>query len=438
MKLFYFALFLNLFSISLMAASHQPDVFPVPLQKARYFEQSLIGIRDTSKDTLDPNYQPEQGLIFDVPTYWVDRDLFEIKMDEASFPAELKKIIFRKYNGHDQFLISVHPEGMDYYPNIIGPAEKGIPFVATASASPRSLITVAKQDGIEVGFYNKLSLNKRLGGNVRLIHKQELARSFFVTQLLSGSKNLPPDFGYYSEFMVFIPKNADLGGTILRSLPPEVQSGEVTHIPVFALYADQPNGAKPILLQMAEAAGMPVDQFLQEKIQKPFLKQWMTLALDQGISMEPHGQNLLVEVNKAGQLTGRFFHRDFGGFTIDVDFRKSKGLYLPEPSTINGYTAEYNASDVGYGLKTSLDFYFANIIDRFGARYEEWFRRGWVTRDLKKSDFQASLIRDTERAFSQKTGKQISLTNHLANIMQPVLDSRRSPGAFLCRSIHRH
>ena len=414
------------------AADLTKDIFPQSLQKTGFFEQKLIGVRDTSKDTLNPRYQPESSLVFEVPTFWVDKDLYEIRMDESSTPKEIKKIMFRKYKGKEQVLISVHPEGFDYYPEIISQAQAGEPFVSMASASPRTLITLANDKGVKVGFYNKLSLNKRLGGNIRLIHKQELARSYFVTKLLSETKNLPADFGYYPEFLVMIPKNQDLGGTILRSIPQDVLNGKVSHIPFFALYASMPDGSKPLIIQMAENSEMQVDEYFQEKIVEPFLKQWMIMAFDQGITMEPHGQNTLFEVDAKGAVTGKFIHRDFGGFTVDIEYRKKLGLPVPELTEINGYTVKYTQEDVGYGLKTSLDLYFANVVANFGNRYEEWFKKGWVKKNLRVSDFHQKLIQSVESTYQQKTGLKVDLKGWLANLMEPMLKARDTKRVNRC------
>lgn len=413
------------------------ESFPPTLQKTIFFEQKLIGTRNIEKDTLDPLYQPEQGKIFHVENYWVDQNKFEIRIDEKQFPPALKKIYFRTKNGRRQILISVHPDEKEYFKKIIEGAEEGPRFLSTASASPRSLITVATGTGKPIAFYNKLSVNKVLGGNVRLISKVELARSFFVTELLRQSKDiLPRSFDYYPEAMVLIPKGWDKGGTIIRILPPQVQSGEVTHIPFFALYAAQPDGSKPLILRMAEKAKMPVLQFYETQILKPFLKHWMELALDHGITTEPHGQNLLLEVGRNGLPTGRFIHRDFGGFTIDIEHRKKRGLPVPVATEINSYRSTYNEADVGYGLKSSLDLYFGNIVLNLGVQYRQWADKGWVPTPLDETHFHAQLVKAVESAYLEKVGRPVHLEGRLPLLLEPMLKAKKLGFRLSCEKIY--
>lgn len=415
---------LILFCVNAAWADDSFKEFPDSIKQFIFFEQKLIGLRNTQADTLSPEYQPEQSKVFHLETYWIDADRFDLQKDDKATPAEIRKHFFREYKGKTQVLFSVHPDEKEFFRDITANAERGPVLISTASASPRSLFTTVPSSGNNFSFLNKLSINKRLGGNIRLIHKMELARSLFVSNLLSQEKNLPTSFAYYPEFMVMIPKGWEKGGTILRSIPKEVQSGKVTHIPFFAIFAEQPDGSRPLILDMVEKSGLSFNKFYHEKIIRPFLEQWLDLALNHGITTEPHGQNLLLEIGKDGLPTGRFVHRDFGGFTIDLELREKLGLKSPKLVEVNGYKVKYDINDVGYSYKSSIDLYFANIVSNLGLQYEKWYKKGWVKNPGDEKSFHKDLVQEVEKAFYKFTGQKMKLDGWLANMMEPMLKAR--------------
>lgn len=422
--LFRISLFSFIAALTMAAPGSQAQDFPETLRPYIFAEQKLIGDRNTNNDTLDNFYVPEFGNVFPVNAYWLDADKVEFLFDAKSAPKFVKSTYFKTIDGKKKVLFPVHPEAESFYQDITRGQQQGPNFTSTPSASSRTLFSFPEGQPNNL-IFNKLSLNATLGGNVRLIHQVELARSFYVTRLLEMSKDtLPKSFDYYSEFLVMIPKGWDKGGVIVRSLPQEVANGSVKHLPFFSLFARRPDGKKPLLLKMAETKKQPLSEYFREHITRPFLRQWLDLALDHGITMEPHGQNLVLELNQKNQPTGRFIHRDFGGFAVDTTYRKRIGLKSPKAPTINGYTATYDDGDNGYAVGTSLDLYFGNITGNLGFQYQEWLRKGWVSEQLSENFFNDMTREVLVEVYKEKTGKDIDLNGHVKNIKEIIFEAR--------------
>jgi len=118
----------------------------------------------------------------------------------------------------------------------------------------------------------------------------------------------------------------------IREWPKALKAGNRV-IPMFSLSAEQ-SRADPLLMQMIRKSGLSTSDFLIRKIMQPVLRQAAYLYFRHGIVGEPHGQNLLIEIDPHGIPNGRFWYRDFGGFALDKKVRASagKGMKdLPEP-----------------------------------------------------------------------------------------------------------
>ena len=68
------------------------------------------------------------------------------------------------------------------------------------------------------------------------------------------------------------------------------------------------------------------------------------MALTHDVTMEPHAQNMLMEIDvKSLKLTGRFGHRDYHGFEVAWQYKREQGKVLPTnlPKTdATDYTAK--------------------------------------------------------------------------------------------------
>jgi hypothetical protein len=367
-------------------------------------------------------YTPEAGEVFALKGYWVNTADVDYIFDQASAPAFLKSTFFRIHNGRQQILFPVHPQVTEYYSDFLKDRPDVAPFESTPSASIRSLFTWDPQTPQNV-FFAKLSIDLVLGANRRLIPAEELARSIYFTQLFGLiKKDLPATFTYLPESLAIMPKGMSEGGVLVRGIPKEVLNGEKQIVPFFSLYNSDPLDPekKAPLVRIMEKSGAPGRAFVRGLLAS-FAKEWLDLAIDQGITSEPHGQNLAAELTKDGRLTGRFVHRDFGGFSADRKFRQEMGLPdIQNMPKINGISS---SGDNDYGIKASLSRFFVTILDSIDWRYSEWQRKGWVDA-MGPETFRETFIKDLQKLYTEKTGLPMDIHSDFTKVLEFVLKAK--------------
>ena len=352
---------LTLFSIA--GATANPYL-PAGAHAVLNYEQSSINRNlDTSKilalnNHQSKKYSPEAGETFEVQSFWLDIDDVNVFFSEPDSKAVQFPLI-RVSNGRKQVLFLVHPESLSFYGELIKKADAGPVFEATATASSRTLMMWPEGKPEEV-FFGKLSLNKEIGGVIRTIPKGEIARSVGVTRILEAARlELPPSFDFLPEFFGVMPKGLERGGMLLRSIPAKMKSGQTHIMPLFALYTVPKKKKQSPIEIMIKTSKMKPRDFIVQKILRPFIKQWLELAIDHGITVEAHAQNVLLETNASGLPNGVFVYRDFGGFNIDLAYRRERGLAMPAELPIStDESNDYHQKQHEKALRASLETYF--------------------------------------------------------------------------------
>lgn len=193
---------------------------------------------------------------------------------------------------------------------------------------------------------------------------------------------------------------------------------------MFALYGDQTRG---VLADLLRGSSLAPEVYVQEKILRPFVKLWMELAVDQGILMEPHAQNMLIEM-KNGALTGRFVVRDFGGFNIDFQARQRTGKFIPAvlPSFTGNIEKDYYFEAHQKNIYMSLHNYFeGGFLYNVEQAMNKWARAGLIkSSSLGRYTFHDMLINELSRALSEKSGAKVSLGSNYEGLREAVLELR--------------
>ncbi len=368
------------------ALAQNQAALPPGVKKLIYAEQHLLS-RDLNENRImtpkqndqAAQFKPENSQVFPVKSYWMKQaeiDVFAV----AEMSENLKTIFSRKDNqGKSEFLMLVHPESESLYTERVRSESRGPDFWAMSTSSSRTLLMWPDQRP-DLPFFGKLSLNKEIGGVVRSIPQGEVVRSLGTTEVLYKNLSaLPKSFKFFPESMSLIPKGMSRGGMIIREIPQEVATGKKQFIPLFSLYADR--GEKmPLLAEMINASGMPSEEFVQKRIIDPFVKQWVELVLVNGLSMEPHAQNVLIGLNSRGLPSGEFMHRDFGGFNMDLKSFNQLHMKTPENlPVINNLREDYHQSFHAKSVNQSLETYFEQgFIYNLDQKMPEWVKQGWI------------------------------------------------------------
>jgi nicotinate-nucleotide adenylyltransferase len=385
-----FATFIAFFALA--GASPAKDDHST-LDQWMHNEQTLLDRNvDTEKITAPDvqnqafQYRPDSGQWFPVKSIWLPESELDVVELESMIPTELRPELIRIHNGQKQFRFFIHPESENLYRNWLSKYPVVTDYRATATSSSRTLLVESTRDPSKK-FFAKLSLDLQLGGSDRTIPNNEIARSVGTTQyFVDHQKNASDGFKIVPEVLGLSPQGRYRGGMIIRLIPDEVLNGTSKLVPLFSLYAR--NGEKPTLIEkMAHEARMTPHAFSVEKILKPFAKAWSEWAVKGGLVAEDHAQNVMLELDSAGNPTGKFFLRDGGGFYINPHSPTLNAGELSKLPTLNGFQWDYQKfADVAEGR--SLDTYFAagflHNLDAELARLEPSYRKGEIYDDFWK------------------------------------------------------
>lgn len=425
------ALFLGALLLALSAGQVHADAqLAPPLQQWLDNEQGRIDRTvDPSRimaltNRQDPRFAPEARATFNVKSYWIDADKMHA-FEGQGISTQIKSEMVRVVNGKKQVRLLVHPESEGLYRSFLSGVQRAPDFTATATASSRTLM-VWPAGKPNAAFFAKLSLDKEIGGVRRTVSQGEVARSVGINNVLhaaAGRGELPSTFKFVPEVFSTIPKSMTEGGLVIRQIPREVVTGQVKYIPLFSLYAKPANGGSPLLAEMIKNSGMSAEAFIREKIIRPFARQWLQLGLRSGIAPQPHAQNLMLEVGANGQPTGKFVHRDFGGFNVDFDFRAAQHLAQPSQlASITTVAKDYKNDRFGgaeHMMKKLDSFFYGGFVYNLDQEVPGWSRQGLLGAQggtVASGSFKSMLVAELEGQYKQLTGQEVRLGGNLGNI----------------------
>lgn len=362
------------------------------LDKWIYLEQKAIDRTvDETKiiapdiQNQDAKFRPDSGLSFDLKSVWIPEDELNTAIDESSIPQELKGEFVRiGKNNKREFRLYIHPESEGFYKSLMDKYQATTEHVATSTASSRSVLVRSKKDPSKV-YFVKLSLNVELGGVVRTIPAGEVARSIGTQRYLQARPEMRESFQTIPEVVGIIPKDWKRGGQIVRLIPQDVLNGKSQLVPMFSLYAKQEGSSVSLLETLAQKSGLDLPSFVKSKILDPFLKNWASWAVEHGVVMEAHAQNFLLELDNNGLPTGRFFHRDFGGFNTRLTPDDVVKYKLPVFTTLNeDYHQAFSDKAIVQSINTYFEGGFLFNIEKLLKEKVPAYKKGDITSYSRK------------------------------------------------------
>lgn len=352
-----------------------------------------------------PEYQPTLGEPeFALPAWTLPRDA--LRVYRADPPAELEN----RYLPGDQAVFVVHPQvilddgadrwlertrrlGRPLAPLFVSPGSSTRTLFPTDSVHPHAL---------------KVHFPFRVSRYGRRMRDEVLAQAVAVSGQLQGwcqGEGVDPTFAFLREVLGVAHPRAEPDsvrgenwGYLVRDLRPFPHAEGDRHlIPGFALYGEDhfDPTLEPIIMGLANA-GDPLGWTLQH-IMLPVVRHWIQCYRSMGFILEPHGQNLLLEVDAKGTVR-RLVHRDL---SVGIDMRRRRDLGLPD-----GALNTYNRFEDGT---------FASIAyDRFvGGHFFSYLARAFMERDprLSLEDFQGPCREEFGRLFGDH-GRYLPRTVH--------------------------
>lgn len=359
------------------------------------------------------------------PVYWLG--YVEVPVEDATVVRALsvdsgtERQLLVDRDGKKFVRFFVHPASEAYYSKRVRGCPIRYEFLASPTASPRSLAVWNPHRG-DPPMLIKTSLDASVGDLRRMIPREKLSRAVAVTNSMdqwyaeNRGGRAPP---FLRESMTVVPPGSS-NGMIVRELPPGFPQGRGTRfVPALALYGRPPGGGPPMLVEMIQKSGMQPMDYVREKVFRPLLSTYADMTYGQGLVGEPHQQNVVYEIGRDGQLTGRVLIRDLDSMHIDPELRIRKGLSLEpflneqKPSKTFKFGAgqkyyetsyeSYIRSDLGYMTQRVLSAHFPGMtrpavyraMDRVLA--EEIRRHLGVEADLSKPLNPNEAVREFKR-----------------------------------------
>jgi hypothetical protein len=137
----------------------------------------------------------------------------------------------------------------------------------------------------------------------------------------------------------------------------------------------------------------------------------MNMVVQHGITMEPHPQNVLMEVGENGMPTGNFLHRDFGGFNVDFNYREQLGMARPQNlPTISDMAREYHVDENESRLRNLSTYFQADFLYNLDHEMPTWSQQGWIDGDVPRAGtFERMVVDEVDSQVSRFTGTPADL-----------------------------
>lgn len=177
----------------------------------------------------------------------------------------------------------------------------------------------------------KLSMGVRISRQRRSITEYYLVTGILVSRLLEAipvaiRRRLA--FDWFPEPAGVVETQSGTGW-ILRHFPVTMNGSRAGDlVPVFSLIA--PRGERvPLLVDLIRDSGLRPEQFVVQRLLVPYVRVLAYLLLEEGIQVQGHAQNVLMEVDSAGRLSDRIVLRDLTDTSVSLALRLAKRKPLP-------------------------------------------------------------------------------------------------------------
>jgi len=316
-------------------------------------------------------YRPNSRVsTFDIPA-------FEVPPDELNiYSADPYPSLREFYTSEDRNLFCVHPQVLDthgddpFLRRVISVGQPGKEIQVSPSSSTRTLYVQDHHPPHAL----KLHFPFRVSRYGRRMRDEVVEQAINVSrELQRGIGSMDPRFAFFREVLGVTVKNirpqtprGENWGYLVREMTPFPFLGkERTLVPGFSLFGRDffEPGTPPLLLELLQERA-PRDYVL-EQIMFPIIHHWVSSFLNFGLLLEPHGQNVLLEMEPDGEVS-RIAYRDLN---LGIDNRRRRDIHIPIDSSNT-----YNQMEGGEFNSITYDkFMGGHFFDRLVASIEEYY-----------------------------------------------------------------
>lgn len=278
---------------------------------------------------LEDKYKPEKQCFFRLPYFLIplEKDFIVYKNSEIDF---LRQNLFFYRANICYYAFFIHPSTCDLFLNWIGNKYEFIDeneslFLATPSSSFRTLIV--QNTMTNNWFMVKVSLFDNIANGSRHIDWKSASGQFeacqIVNEILRNNKKIGlfEDIlatGMTGDFPVILSERFKIKfgsriintfGNVIRKLPISENCTQ-NRICSFASYMSLcSNGL--FLKKALDFSCLSFESFFDKYIYKHLEKELLNLFITYGVIIEPHCQNMMLEIDDNYMPTGKFYYRDF-------------------------------------------------------------------------------------------------------------------------------
>lgn len=320
----------------------------------------------------DERYRPNAGHKgFELPSFLIPARELQI------YRANPSKEVEAAYLPGDDAIFCIHPQVLERQADdpyvqrtlSLGQSAPAIPVVPTSST--RTLAVV----GAEPGQALKVHFPFRVSRYGRRMRNEVVAQAIAVSAALeAGISSMGTDFAFMREVLGVTHKNlrpesprGEQWGYLVRETAPfphSVEPGGLRLVPGFALYGRdyfEPE-APPLILELIGSARPNL--YVLDNIMFPIIQQWVSCFSNFGFLLEPHAQNVILEISDDDRIQ-RIVHRDL---SLGIDMRRRRALGLSD-----GDLNEYNRMETGDFNSIVYDkFMGGHFFDALVARLKEF------------------------------------------------------------------
>ena len=301
---------------------------------------SLYGedMKDYFNIHLPEPYMPSNQKKFPLPYFIVpaSEDKIIFKLYEEDF---FNENLFLEYKSRKCYRFFVHPTTKKLFLDWINKKydfvdEDKSEYIALTLSSFRSLsVTNVKTKEM---FIIKLSLLNNVANGARHIDWNSAVGQYEASQMtVRSAKNLENlrffedigAFGLTGERALYLSERFDVRigsrkiqtfGNVIRKLPSDffIETTDRTVCSLASYTSLLRQEGSYISLSYKNSGLSPLD-FLDSKIFSPIFELLVNLMKNQGIVLEPHCQNMIIELGKTLLPTGKLYYRDFDLTTFD-------------------------------------------------------------------------------------------------------------------------
>lgn len=298
----------------------------------RYRNEGTRNYSEHSEYTeAEARFRPDSPYpTFDIPAFEIPREAVNI------YTADPNPLLEDIYLPGDRVLFCVHPqvsnqrEPDEYLQHIreISTSESVIRVSPSSSTRTLYVQDASPFHALKVHFPFQVS---RYGRRMRA---EVVEQAVSVSRELQGNiSQMPPDFACLREVLGVSLRNlhtdtprGENWGYLVRDMTPFPLAPEGGGlVPGFSLYGRDffSPRVEPLLLDMVKVHSQR--EFILERIMFPIIEHWVECFRRFGFLLEPHGQNVLFEVDSGMNIT-RIVYRDLN---LGIDNRRRRDLDIP-------------------------------------------------------------------------------------------------------------